>query len=151
MNIGSGSGYPSSSLSNFSPHPFVFDGVECNSMEGLLQSFKFDKEHIQVEVCKLVGRAAKFRGKKRNKQWKQVQTLWWKGVAYKRDSDEYQNLLTRAYDALGTNTGFIDALKATNKAELTHSLGSSSEKHTVLTEREFVSQLYRLRDKLFNN
>ena len=37
MDIGSGNGYPSGALSNFSPHPFVFDGVECNSMEGLLQ------------------------------------------------------------------------------------------------------------------
>lgn len=36
MDIGSGSGYPSSTLSNFAPHPFVMDGVECNSMEGFL-------------------------------------------------------------------------------------------------------------------
>ncbi len=34
MDIGSGKEYPSNALSNFSPHPFVFDGVECNSMEG---------------------------------------------------------------------------------------------------------------------
>ena len=54
MDIGSGNGYPSGALSNFSPHPFVFDGVKCNSMEGLLQSFKFDKEHVQAEICKLV-------------------------------------------------------------------------------------------------
>ena len=43
MDIGSKAIYPASALSNFSPHPFTFDGVECNSMEGLLQSFKFDK------------------------------------------------------------------------------------------------------------
>ena len=70
MNIGSGNGYPADSLSNFHPHRFEFDGVECSSMEGLLQSFKFDKPHIQVEVCKLTGKAAKFRGQKRNKAWK---------------------------------------------------------------------------------
>lgn len=39
MDIGSGKEYPSNALSNFAPHPFVFDGVECASMEGLLQSF----------------------------------------------------------------------------------------------------------------
>ena len=38
MDIGSGSGYPSSTLSNFAPHAFTIDGVECASMEGFLQS-----------------------------------------------------------------------------------------------------------------
>jgi len=46
MNIGSGNGYPSSALSNFAAHPFVIDGVHCASMEGFLQSLKFDKPHI---------------------------------------------------------------------------------------------------------
>ena len=145
MNIGSGSGYPSSSLSNFAPHPFVFDGVLCNSMEGLLQSFKFDKPHIQEEVCKLVGKAAKFRGKKRNKQWKQTQTLYWAGDAYERGSVRYQELLGRAYDALATNSKFIEALRATRDCTLCHTLGSSDRKQTVLTEVEFINQLYRLR------
>ncbi len=66
MDIGSKNGFPAGNLSNFAPHPFIFDGVKCASMEGLLQSFKFEKEHIQVEVCKLVGKEAKFRGQKRN-------------------------------------------------------------------------------------
>lgn len=46
MDIGSGSGYPSSSLSNFAPHPFVIDGIECNSMEGFLQSLKFENQDM---------------------------------------------------------------------------------------------------------
>ncbi len=92
MNIGSGSGYPASALSNFSPHPFVFDGVECASMEGLLQSFKFDKPHIQKEVCKLVGNAAKFRGKKRNNAGKTKQNHRWNGVAFDRQGPQYQAL-----------------------------------------------------------
>lgn len=41
MDIGSGTGYPSAALSNFAPHSFVIDGVECASMEGFLQSLKF--------------------------------------------------------------------------------------------------------------
>jgi predicted NAD-dependent protein-ADP-ribosyltransferase YbiA (DUF1768 family) len=63
MDIGSGKGYPSSALSNFSPHPFVLDGVEIASMEGFLQSLKFSNIEIQKEVCKLIGKAAKFKGK----------------------------------------------------------------------------------------
>lgn len=66
MDIGSGKAYPCNALSNFAPHPFVFDGVECNSMEGLLQSFKFANPEMQEAVCKLVGKAAKFKGKKKN-------------------------------------------------------------------------------------
>lgn len=148
MDIGSKSGYPASALSNFSPHSFVFDGVECASMEGLLQSFKFDKPHIQVEVCKLTGKAAKFRGQKRNKAWKSRQTLWWKGVAYDRHGAEYQELLDRAYNALSQNSKFKNALLATGNATLTHSMGKNKEQDTVLTEREFCSRLKKIRDRL---
>jgi predicted NAD-dependent protein-ADP-ribosyltransferase YbiA (DUF1768 family) len=70
MDIGSGKGFPMGNLSNFSPHPFIIDEVECASMEGFLQSLKFDKPHIQIEVCKLIGLQAKRRGQKRNKNWK---------------------------------------------------------------------------------
>lgn len=76
MDIGSGGKYPSSALSNFAPHPFVLDGVECASMEGFLQSLKFENPDIQVEVCKLVGRKAKSRGSRKNKHWKRTQTLY---------------------------------------------------------------------------
>jgi hypothetical protein len=63
MDIRSGGGYPCSALSNFAPHRFVLDGVECASMEGLLQSLKLDKAQVEVcEVCKLIGKAAKHRG-----------------------------------------------------------------------------------------
>ncbi|MBO5435963.1 hypothetical protein J6A31_09230 [bacterium] len=34
MDIGNGTGYPSAALSNFAPHGFIIDGVECASMEG---------------------------------------------------------------------------------------------------------------------
>jgi len=37
MDVGSGSKYPAGALSNFSPHPFSIDDIECNSMEGFLQ------------------------------------------------------------------------------------------------------------------
>lgn len=152
MDIGAGSGYPAGALSNFSPHAFVFDDVECASMEGLLQSFKFEKVHIQVEVCKLVGLAAKFRGKKRNKAWKSRQTLWWKGVAYDRHGKEYQELLDRAYQAMcDQNDSFRRALIASSKSVLTHSIGWNKESDTVLTEREFCSRLMKLRAVLLRS
>src|SRR5271167_2627224 len=147
MDIKSGNGYPSSALSNFAPHPFVFDDVPVSSMEGLLQAFKFDKEHIQVEVCKLVGKAAKSRGRPRN--WQERQTLYWKGVDYHREGDEYQLLLDRAYQAMcDQNEGFRKALLATQNAVLDHSIGRSKKKETVLTKSEFCSRLMFLRAQL---
>ena len=41
MYIGSETGWLSAALSNFTPHPFVIDGIECASIEGFLQSLKF--------------------------------------------------------------------------------------------------------------
>jgi len=146
MDIGSGSGYPESALSNFAPHPFVIDEVECASMEGFLQSLKFQNQDMQREVCKLVGKQAKFKGKK--KKWYRTQTLYWKGKEYKRDSEEYQKLLDRAFDALSTNDGFRRALLATKNATLEHSLGKKKIEETVLTRQEFCSRLIRIRDRL---
>lgn len=151
MDIGSGKGYPAAALSNFPPRPFVFDDMECASMEGLLQSFKFDKPHIQKEVCKLVGRAAKSRGSKRNKAWKSKQTLWWKGQAFDRHGPAYQALLDDAYDALATNTKFQKALLASGDAVLTHSIGRNNASETCLTTKEFVSRLTRIRSELQKN
>ena len=146
MDIGSGSGFPSATLSNFAPHPFVIDGVECNSMEGFLQSLKFSNPEMQKEVCKLVGKAAKFKGKK--KKWWRTQTLHWQGTEIPRDSQEYQDLLDRAFDALSQNSGFRAALLATGNSVLTHSIGKTKITETVLTRQEFCSRLTKIREDL---
>ena len=146
MDIGSGSGFPSATLSNFAPHPFVIDGVECNSMEGFLQSLKFSNPEMQKEVCKLVGKAAKFKGKK--KKWWRTQTLFWQGIEIPRDSEEYQKLLDRAFSALAQNSGFRAALLATGNSVLTHSIGKTKITETVLTRQEFCSRLTKIREEL---
>jgi len=146
MDIKSGKTYPSCALSNFSPHPFELDGVECASMEGFLQGLKFKNPDMQVEVCKLVGFAAKKKGSKKN--WKQESILWWKGEAIDRFDDEYQELLDRAYDAIAKNSGFRKALLASNDSVITHSIGKRKEKDTILTIREFCGRLMRLRAKI---
>lgn len=147
MDIGSGHGYPADALSNFAPHPFVLDGIECNSMEGFLQSLKFSNPDMQREVCKLVGRAAKFKGK--NKNWYVKQVLYWQGKEIQRNSDEYQMLLDRAYIAMATqNRGFQCALLATQNSVLTHSIGKTKTNETVLTRSEFCSRLTKIRTML---
>ena len=146
MDIGSGAGFPAGTLSNFAPHPFVIDGVQCNSMEGFLQSLKFKDAEMQKSVCLLVGKAAKFKGKK--KKWWKTQTLHWQGREIKRDSEEYQELLDRAFDALAQNASFQKALLATGTAVLTHSIGKTKITETVLTRSEFCSRLTTIRARL---
>ena len=144
MDIGSGNNYPSSSLSNFAGHRFEIDGVLCYSMEGFLQSLKFESKDIQESVCKLIGSKAKFRGK--HKKWWRTQTLYWRGVEIKRNSQEYQDLLDKAYQAMyDQSESFKKALHITS-GQLTHSLGKTKQSETVLTISEFCGRLMRLRD-----
>ena len=146
MDIGSKNGYPSSALSNFAPHPFEIDGVQCASMEGWLQSLKTKNPDMQKHLCSLVGLGAKRMGRK--KAWWRHQVLYWQGVEYKRDSEEYQQLLDRAYEALALNEGFRRALLSTGDAVLKHSMGRTNQKETVLTQSEFCGRLMRLRDRM---
>lgn len=146
MDIGSGNSYPSSSLSNFSAHPFEIDGVLCNSMEGFLQSLKFKNPDTQVEVCKLVGLKAKYKGKK--KKWWKTQKLYWMGKEYDRSGEEYQELLDRAYNELSKNEGFRKALLATGNSSIRHSIGKKDKTKTVLTESEFTRRLIEIRTRL---
>lgn len=144
MDISSGNGYPSSALSNFAPHEFILDGIKCASMEGFLQSLKFKNPDMQEHICSLVGMSAKKKGSHKN--WHKSQTLYWRGIPYKRDSQEYQDLLDRAYIELGKNEGFKKALIATKGMTLTHSIGKNKQADTVLTTQEFISRLYKQRE-----
>lgn len=145
MDIGSGNGYPSSSLSNFAGHRFVIDGTTCNSMEGFLQSLKFESPEMQEYVCSLIGKMAKFKGKP--KKWFTRQELYWRGKVIDRHSNEYQNLLDRAFKAMyDQSESFRKALKASEGANLSHSMGKSDPKKTILTNTEFLSRLRSLRE-----
>jgi len=141
--------YPSSKLSNFAPNRFIFDGVECASMEGLLQSFKFDKIEKQREICGLVGYKAKSAGSKRNAIWQRQQSLWWNGYIFPRNSRAYQNLIDNAFDSMYEQSkDFREALYAANALSheviLTHNMGSNDNTKTILTEKEFCVRLNTL-------
>ena len=57
-------------LSNFTRRSFFFDGIECRSIEGVLQSFKFENVAEQRILCGLWGIQAKLSGELRD--WKQT-------------------------------------------------------------------------------
>ena len=109
-------------------------------------SLKFQDPEMQKHVCTLVGKKAKFKGKK--KKWWKTQTLYWQGEEIPRDSEKYQELLDEAFNALAQNTSFQKALLATQNATLTHSIGKKKTSETVLTRQEFTSRLTRIRKEL---
>lgn len=146
MYISADAGIPASILSNFAAHELTLDGVKIRSMEGFLQSLKFKRVRLQVYVCGLIGRIAKMRG--RHQYWQWNQTLYWMGKPILRNSPAYRRLINRAYNALAKNEEFRSVLLSTGDEELTHRVGKSNPTQTVLTEKEFASQLMRLRKKL---
>lgn len=138
---------PYNELSNFTANFFKFRGVECGSMEGLLQSLKFPISEKQIKVAGLIGLKAKRKGQK--KKWYLDHLLYWQGQPICRFSEEYQALLREAYQALFEQSPeFRRNLKATGSEPLAHTLGKKSEQFTILTELEFVTILGELRDKL---
>jgi hypothetical protein len=113
-------------------------------MEGFLQSLKRKNPEMQKAVCKMTGYAAKKHGSKIN--WQRTQTLWWQGEEIKRESQEYQDILDDAFSSLFVyNEKAKACLLSTGNAVLTHTMGRSNPKETVLTEREFCGRLMRLK------
>lgn len=147
MDIKAGNPYPAGALSNFARHPFVLDDVQIASMEGFLQGLKFSNPDMQEQICTLYGKKAKMAGKK--KRWFEDQTLYWRGESIKRDSQQYQDLIDRAYDAMfRQNEKARKALLATGDATLKHSIGRRKSNETVLTKQEFCSRLTNIREQL---
>ena len=147
IDIGSKGKYPANILSNFFAHAFVFDGVECASMEGFLQSLKYRNAKKQAKVCALVGKEAKAAGSKK-RLWKLTGNLYWKGKRYKRKSSEFDALRFDAYKALLSNETFREALISAKGKILAHTIGKHDKKSTILTEEEFIDYLNRLTDLL---
>ena len=134
---------PAGRLSNFTKRCFVFDGIECRSIEGVLQSFKFKNISEQRIICGLWGIQAKLTGEIAN--WKENQILYWNGAEYPRDSLEYQMLLDRLYvSVFEQDEGFRKDISRVRGRRLIHSIGSDDPTNTILTEEEFISRLKML-------
>ena len=138
---------PAGRLSNYTERCFVFDGVPCRSLEGILQSLKCSDQEEQKQICRLTGGWASKAGKAHG--WKEKQVLYWKGVPFPRRSAAYQELISRIYDAVfEQDASFREDLEAVRGRRIDHSMGLSNPAETVLTRMEFVRQLERLIRKL---
>ncbi len=144
LNIHSKGSYPAHALSNFAPHVFRFDGIEIMCMEAFLQSLKFADITQQDAVLQMCAKEAKEAGTAQG--WQTF--LFWRGEKIDRYSEAYRSLIERAYLALYENPAFREALSASGRCILRHSIGKSFRRHTVLTKREFIRNLYKLRKKL---
>lgn len=151
----------SAPLSNLFPHKFILYGfypssniseeqITIPSMESFLQGLKIKDADLQnifmtsysgMNACRM---SATLDG------WKETGTLWFNGVPYDRYSDEYTDLITRAYDALfETNRVFREIVLPKFKDKiLIHTIGKDNRSDTVLTEEEFRYQLNRLIKRL---
>ena len=144
LDIWSKSPYPANVLSNLCSNGFRFEGVLCGSMEGFLQSLKFQNIDKQRQVCSMKGKNAK---NMTSAHWQTDQTVWWKGSAINRQSTDFQKLIRRAYKAMfEQNERFRVALMSTRGMKLYHSQGEQNSYKTILTESEFCSVLTDLRD-----
>ena len=144
VDIWSKSKYPADVLSNLCSNVFRFDGMMCGSMEGFLQSLKQRDRDKQQQICSMKGRNAK---NMTSTGWQTDQIVWWKGVAIDRQSDDYTQLVRRAYQAMFDQSDrFRAALMSTRGMKLFHSRGEANPYKTILTEQEFCQILTDMRD-----
>ena len=142
IDIYSGGKYPANALSNFACHPFEFRGFKINSMEGLISGLTYKDPIEQMRIFLLHGLEAKNAAK----PWEMARKVYWQGESIDRCSQEYQDFFDEAYDALYTNADFKKTLDSTKGNELKHTMGCKDRTRTLLTEKEFIDRLIRLRD-----
>ena len=144
LDIRSNGIYPSGVLSNLCSNGFRFEGMVCGSMEGFLQSLKQQDRDKQLQICSMKGGNAR---KRSVTSWQTDQVVWWRGQAIDRQSEEYQQLLRRAYKAMFEQSErFRIALMSTRGITLTHSTGERNPYKTIITEQEFCGILTELRE-----
>lgn len=144
VDIWSKSAYPADVLSNLCSNGFVFEGMECTSMEGFLQALKHKDVDKQKQICSMAGKDAKNNSTTR---WQTEQIVWWKGSKIDRQSEDFLVLVKRAYQAMFEQSEcFRSALMTTRGRRLFHSRGVENPYKTILTESEFCSILTEIRD-----
>lgn len=144
LDIHSNGLYPSNVLSNLCSNGFRIDGMVCSSMEGFLQSLKRKELDKQRQICSMKGGNAR---KMSVTSWQTDQIVWWKGQAIDRQSEEYQQLIRRAYLAMFEQSErFRTALMQTRGMILVHSCGEENPYKTILTQTEFCGILTELRN-----
>ena len=136
--------HPEDILSNLCNNSFFFDGIQCEGMEGLLQSLKYQDIELQRKVCLMTGNEAQQHS---ISDWQKGQIVWWKGRAINRQSPGYHQLVYNAYAEMYLwSVRFRDALMSTVGKQLLYDSGKKGSYKTILTDQEFCKMLTDLRE-----
>ncbi len=139
----------SAPLSNLFPHKFEIDNIVCLSMESFIQSLRVKEKSLQIKICSDYSGYMAYKMRSALPDWRSTGKVYWQGKPITRNSKEYENLITKAYDCLLENDVFRFSLNSFKDYYLFHSIGSNNENETLLTEDEYISQLNRLINKLY--
>ena len=133
-------------LSNLCNYPFTIDDVKCSSMEAFIQSLKVKDPTLQKDICSKTGPFC-YSIREMFDDWRDLQIVYWKGKSIERESHEYSELLLEAYRKLYLySPTFKYALLKAKPYTLTHSIGCTNKKETLLTPDEFIGYLKWLQD-----
>lgn len=144
-------------LSNLFPHKFVINDpfyldspIHCQSIESFIQSLRVKDSKLQRQVCENYSGYMAWKLRLSLGDWRPGGMVYWQGNPIQRISEDYEDLLTMAYDALfdGNDVFREIVLPAFKDKILIHSIGCESQSETLLTELEYRAQLQRLMNKL---
>lgn len=145
INIRYGQSGPAGGLSNLYPRPFVFRGINCGSVEGVLRGMQFQSQQVQHQIAKLYGHKARRAGTLET-SWHDTGLFYWNGKSFNRFSDEYQDFLDELYvSAFTQNNEAKNFLLSTKDAKLIHTVGHTNPNETILTVKEFCGRLTEIR------
>jgi len=134
-------------LSNLYPYQFKMDGILIESWEGFIQSLKTPDKNIKRQLWSLSGYQAWKQGQPI--PWWEKQEVYWISAPIDRHSKDYTYIITVSYDALfECNAEFRKALELSLPYKLDHSKGKTDKHKTLLTKKEYLFQMERLRNKL---
>ncbi len=137
-------------LSNLYPYKFKMDGNLIESWEGFIQSLKTPDNKLKQHLWTLHGYQAWKQGQKIS--WWEKQEVYWNNTPIDRHSKDYTNLITLSYDRLfEQNVDFRKALEDSLPYKLDHSKGKTDKHQTMLTKKEYIYQMERLRKQLRPN
>jgi len=126
---------------------FMFEGEKINSVNSFLQGAISEDAFIRQQIIQEPIEIALERAKLIKPQY-DYRELHWNGKHFKRDSIDYQSLLTRIFDARYENDlKFRQAIRVSKKYELFHSKGKNNPRETILTIDEFLAQIKRLQNR----
>ena len=134
-------------LSNLYPYSFTFDGITYASMEAFIGSLRTPLLDEKQKIYSTHGMESWYMGHKFS--WYEKQEIYYQDRAISRHSQEYDDLITSAFDALFANEDFKQALMETGDCKLIHTIGKTAKNKTLLTRKEFIGHLNRLRNKLY--